>query len=188
MGPPLAYLVISIVVAIVLSLARRQHHESRDGVEIFRYPSVLLKVIAFSTPVYGVGTAFIYSTFRQKPSGVGLLLFVLFFSSLILANSVIYLYLKAFSVEIAGDKFVIGGLRGMRSIPFQSVQEICVVRSFRGGAELILFDGNKKVLLKAGSTIADFDDLLWTIKDKTRNRGVVVRERDGSGKWSESIN
>jgi hypothetical protein len=183
-----SYLVASLIVAGLLRFAGNQRHETREKVDIYRYPSLLLRAIIFFTPVYGVVAMFIYHISPQKPSGPGLLIFVLLFGGLMIANTFSYLYFKHFSIEMSDEAFTIRTLMRVKTVPFSEVRRVLVIHGARSGTALRLAGRSDEKLLKIGSSLEDFDSLVWLVKKNAHKRGIAVRERDRAGKWSESVN
>jgi hypothetical protein len=183
----LSYALVAITVAILLWFAGRQRHDRRDGADLFRYPSMLLTVIGMLTPAYGLMGAFIYSRYPQGPSKMSLLRLAAVFGLFIVGNSLVYLYLRSFSVEITDTLLTVRSFIGIRSVRFADVRTVCCIAGRRGGAELRLLGSGDRQLFKIGSTIQDFDELVTLIRNNSQMRGVRLRECDRSGRWSESV-
>lgn len=189
MNTALTYLAASLTVAIFLIFARRQHHEVHSNSETYRYPSLLLNVIALGTPLYGVFAAFIYTRNPEVPRSAGFVTaLTIVFGTFMLGNTVAYFYFRSFSVDISKSQIVVSSWGRRRAIPWDTVASIRLITGRQGLGEMRLFDQSKGLLLKVGSSIQDYEDLVWSVKDNTRRAGVVVRERDGKGNWSESPN
>ena len=92
-----------------------------------------------------------------------------------------------FYIETTDATLTVGGLFGSRQHSWSEVERISVVYGARGGAYLTVLGRRHKPLLKVGTTIQDFGRLVGTIKHNSKNPGVVIRERDRSGNWSEAI-
>ena len=180
----LTYLMTSVTVGLLLFLAAREHHRSRNGTDTFRYPKALLNALAFLTPVYGVLAAFIYLRDPQVPKGPGFLFaLVVIFGAFIVGNTLAYFYFRAFAIQITGTDIVLTTWKGTRSIPFGDIRTMLIARGRPGVADLTLLDGQNRRLLKAGSSIEGLDDLIFLIKDNTRD--LQVREKGGSGQWTK---
>lgn len=185
----LTYLATSLTLAIVLFLARRQHHEKDEDTEIYRYPSLLVNVIAFGTPMYGAMAAFIYTLDPQTERSIGFIFsLAVVFGAFIIGNTIAYFYFRSFSVEVSSAQLIVSSWGRRKSIRWEEVAIISAVVGFRGGGEMTLFNRDRKLIFKIANSIEDFDDLVWTVKNNTRHHRVLIRERDRYGKWSESIN
>lgn len=172
----LAYLVASVFVTVLLYFSRKQKHETRDGIEVFRYPTLLLTVILLMTPVYGAGATFIYAVSPDKPVGWELVLFSGFFVGLMVLNTFAYLYLRSFVVEVSEQGIRANWFGRSRVVPFGDIRVVQIAHSARGGADLsLLGDGGRK-LLKVGGSIEDFDSLVWLLKRQAAKTGAAVKE------------
>lgn len=189
MRTAIVYLAASVTLAIILSLARRQHHESRSGTAVYRYPSLLVQLVALFTPVYGAAAAFIYSRDPQLPKTTGFIVaLTLVFGTFMVGNTVAYLYFRSFSIEINDSLIIVRSWGRRRQIRYDEIATISIVKGWRGGGEMQLYGPANKRLFKVANSIQDYDDLVWSVKNNTRGASVVVRERDRYGKWSESPN
>jgi hypothetical protein len=182
------YLATSLTLAILLTLARRQHHETGEDAEIYRYPSLLINVIAFGTPMYGAMAAFIYTRDPPDERSTGFIFsLTVVFAAFIIGNTLAYFYFRSFSVEISSAQLAVSRWGRRKLIPWEQVAAITLVTGFRGGGEMTLFDQKGTPIFKIAKSIEDYDDLVWAVKNNSRH-GVPIRERDQYGKWSESIN
>jgi hypothetical protein len=184
----LAYLATSLTLGILLSLARRQHHEISDNSEVYRYPSLLVNVIALATPIYGVMAAFVYMRDPQGRSAGFIFSLTVVFGAFIIGNTLGYFYFRSFKIDVSPSQMVVSSWGRRKYISWEEVAIIGVVVGFRGGGEMTLFNRDRKLIFKIASSIEDFDDLVWAVKNNTRHHRVLIRERDRYGKWSESIN
>lgn len=189
MNTALTYLAVSITLGVLLLFARRQHHEIHEQTQVFRYPSLLVNALALGTPLYGVFAAVIYSRNPEIPRTAGFIAALTFvFGILIVGNTIAYFYFRSFSIEVNKSQLVISNWWRQKAIPWQAIASICLITGRKGLGNMRLFDESKTLLLTIGSSIQDYDDLVWSVKENTRRTGVVVRERDSNGKWSESPN
>jgi hypothetical protein len=185
----LTYLGTSLTLAILLTFAHRQHHESHDNSEVYRYPSLLLKVIALGTPIYGAFAAFIYSRDPQVPRSVGFIAaLTIVFGTFMLGNTVAYFYFRSFSIQISDSLITVRSWGRRRLIRYDEIATVSILEGWRGGGEMRLYNQANMLLFKVANSIQDYDDLVGSVKNNTRRGSVVVRERDRYGKWSESIN
>jgi hypothetical protein len=185
----LAYFAASIALAVILSLARRQHHKSLAGTEVYRYPPLLVKLVAFFTPVYGAAAALIYSRDPQIPKTTGFIVSLLVvFATLMVGNTLAYLYFWSFSVEISDSLLVVRSWGRLRVIQYNEIVAVSILNGWRGGGEMRLYGSSNKLLFKIANSIQDYDDLVWSVKNNIHRDNVVIRERDRYGKWSESSN
>jgi len=189
MNTALTYLAASLTLGILMIFARRQHHEIHDSSETYRYPSLLLNVIALGTPLYGVFAALIYTRDPGVPRSPGFIVaLTIVFGTFMLGNTVAYFYFRSFSIDVSNSQVVVSSWGRRRTIPWESVASIRLITGRQGLGEMRLFDQSQRQLLKVGSSIQDYEDLVWSVKDNTRRAGVVIRERDRKGNWSESPN
>lgn len=189
MNTALTYLATSLTLGILLIFARRQHHEIHDNSEIYRYPSLLLNVVALGTPLYGVFAAIIYTRNPEVPRSAGFIsALTIVFGTFMLGNTVAYFYFWSFSIDINDSRMIVSTWGRRRTIPWDWIASIRLVTGRQGLGEMRLFDQSQKLLLRVGSSIQDYEDLVWSVKNNTRRTGVVIRERDGKGNWSESPN
>jgi hypothetical protein len=180
------FIVVSISLAVLLYFGSKEHHQVREGTEIYRYQSVLIRVIFIGIPGSVLASGFVYSTFPPgEPRGIGLFIFVAIFSSFSLIFIVIYLYSKKFYIEIDDQYLRIGGLWPERKIPFSDIRKIELTQGLRGSRELSIFDVHDQRIIKASNTIQDFDDMEELIESRIRGKGALFRSRDVWGKWTE---
>ena len=183
----LAYLCAAIGVALLLAVGRRESHDSRGGTDVFRYPRVILLALAVTVPVIGALAALVYVSYPpQRPRGAELILFLGFFGIWILGTLYGYLCARSLRVEIDDRGLIVKKLHTKREVLFAEIRVIVIRRSIKGGAQLILHGEADRRLFTVGRTIQDFDSLLWLVRNRASAPGVVVRERDKWGKWSES--
>lgn len=189
MRTAMVYLATSITLAVILTIARRAHHVNIGRREVYRYPPLLVRLVAFFTPVYGAAAAFIYSRDPQLPKTTGFVVaLTVVFGGLLIGNSVAFLYFRSFVIEV-GDSSVLRRSWGrQRLISYDEIAVIVTVKGWGGGGDTRLYDQQNRLRLKITSSIQDYDDLIWSIKNHTRRSNVIVRERDSLGKWSESVN
>ena len=89
----LAYLATSITLGVVLFLARRQHHERNEESEVYRYPSVMVNLLAFLTPIYGAMAAFLYLRDPQTERSIQFIVsLAVVFGAFIIGNTVAYFH------------------------------------------------------------------------------------------------
>lgn len=185
----LTYLATSLTLGILLFLARRQHHEKDQESEVYRYPPLLVSLIAFFTPMYGAMAAFLYMRDPPAERSAGLIFSItVIFGAFIIGNTIAYFYFRSFSISVNSSQLIVSSWGRRKYIAWEEVAIISVVTGFRGGGEMTLFDASKNSIFKIARSIEDFDDLVGSIKDNTRRPGVVIRERDAHGKWSQSKN
>ncbi len=185
----LTYLMVLISLSVLLRLVGNERHESRDDSDEFRYPSVLLWVLLAGPPVCGLMGLFVYSTFPPpRPTGNELYIFVTIFALAIAGSSYAYLYFKKYSILITKEVIVIGGLWRKRTVHFHDIRKVNITEGARGSMQLTLLADRDQTILKVYSTIQDFMGLVELLKMRTRNNGVMLRERDKWGEWSERIN
>jgi hypothetical protein len=185
----LTYVAASLTLGILLVLAGRQRHKIIDGTDVFRYPSALLNVVAIGTPVYGVLAALIY---LRPPPGPRTATFVatlaIVFGAFMIGNTLAYFFFITFHVETNKTSLTVARWGQRKTIQWNKLAIISLIEGRKGGRELKVLNRENRVILKVSSTIEDFDDLVWALKNYTRSMGVLVRERDQTGKWSESAN
>jgi hypothetical protein len=189
MRTAIVYLATSITLAIILTLARRQHHESLSGTDVYRYPPLLVQLVALLTPVYGAAAAFVYSRDPQVPRTTGFIVaLAVVFGAFIVGNTAAYFHFRSFSIEITDSHIAVRSWGRRRLIRYDEIAAISITTGWRGGGEMQLYGQANKLIFKIANSIQDYDDLVWSAKNNARGRGVVVRERDRYGKWSETIN
>jgi hypothetical protein len=150
---------------------------------------LLVNVIAFFTPMYGAMAAFIYTRDPQIERSAGFIFsLAIVFGVFIIGNTIAYFYFRSYSIEVNSAQLIVSSWGHRKFIRWDEVAIISAVVGFRGGREMTLFNKDKKLIFKIAGSIEDFDDLVWTVKNNTRHRRVLIRERDRYGKWAESIN
>jgi hypothetical protein len=189
MNTALTYLATSLTLGILLIFARRQHHGIHHDSEVYRYPSLYLNVIALGTPIYGVFAAIIYTRNPEIPRSAGFITaLTIVFGTFMLGISVAYFYFRSFSIDITDSRIIASSWGRRRTILWDSIASIRLVTGRQGLGEMRLFNQSNKLLLRVGSSIQDYEDLVWSVKVNTRRSGVVIHERDRNGIWSESAN
>ena len=182
----LTYILVSISLSVLFYFGAKEHHQVREGAEVFRTQSVVAWVLLGSAPGMAIAGGFIYSTFPPgEPHGIGLFIFIAIFTSLSIAYIFFYLSAKKYYVEIDDKTIRVGGLRPERVIRFADIRKIELTQGTNNVSALYVFDGNNRRLLKVWSTIQDFMRLVYLIKQRTRGNGVLYRERNKWGKWTE---
>jgi hypothetical protein len=180
----LTYMLTCITLASLLAFSGRQRHEVKDGVDRFGYPSILIWV-AFGGIVFFLLVPFaVYflATPNRNPKQLFILLVIFGVIAALVACG--YLHMKRFFVEVAGDELHVGGLGKTRQVSLRDVQKIVVVEGGKGGKEITVYGRSNAILLKASSTIRDFDELLAMIQQRVPARGVAYEYRDKWGKWT----
>lgn len=181
----LTYLLVSVSLAVLLYFGAKEHHQVREGVEIFRFQSALVWAIFCVAPVWMLCGAFIYSTYPPGlPNGIQLYFLITMFTVPPVGYVLAYLYAKKFYIEIDDRCIRIGGLRQERSIPYGDIRKIVLVQGAKGSMELSLFDARDQRILKASNSLQDFMNLVDLIKEHTRDNEVLIKYRDKWGKWS----
>jgi hypothetical protein len=189
MRTAIVYLATSITLAIILSLSRRQRHESLSRTDVYRYPPLLVQLVALFTPVYGAAAAFIYSRDPQVPKTTGFVIaLAVVFGTFMIGNTVAYFYFRSFSVEITDSHIGVRSWGRRRLIRYDEIAAISILTGWRGGGEMQLYGQANKLLFKIANSIQDYDGLVWSVRNNARGKSVVVRERDRYGKWSETTN
>jgi hypothetical protein len=189
MRTALVYLATSVTLAIILNLARHQHRESLSGTDVYRYPPLLVRLVALFTPIYGAAAAFIYSRDPEVPKTTGFLVaLAVVFGTFMIGNTVAYFYFRSFSIEITDSHIAVRSWGRRRLIRYDEIVAISIFTGWRGGGEMQLYGQANRRLFKIANSIEDYDDLVWSVKNNTRSMSVVIRERDRYGKWSEARN
>jgi hypothetical protein len=179
------YVLVSATLAVILYLAAREHRQKSGETYIFRYPTIWLRVIAFLTPVYSCAALFIYSRDPLVPRSSGFILtLAVLFGGMTVFHALGYFYLKLYEVRVSGGRLYVKIWSREKSISFDQVNQILVVKGGNGVTELTLLDDNGRVLYKVGSTIQDFADLVSLVEEcASARRDVTVRRRDEFGRW-----
>jgi len=178
MGAGITVLFVSVFVALVMLFASREHHVRVAGVDVFRYPTLLIRSIALGTPAYGVMAAIVFSTYKQPMSASEALAFIMVFSVLIVGNTIGFFYLRSVFFEVRSDGVVMGRLGSRIVLSYDAVSAVCVMQGRRGGAEIRLIDTRGKCAIAIPSSIQDFGDLVWQIESVANERGIDVQQRD----------
>jgi len=184
----LTYIMTSMTLGLLLFASGRQGHEERDGADIYRYPSSIVWVI-FGGVVFCLLVPFVvyfFATPDRHPSQ--LCIPVAVFGSLAGLFAWGYLYYRKFYIVISGDAVCVGGLSGTREATLTDVTRFALIEGGKGGRELSVYDGRGALILKASSTIQDFDDLVAVIRRRIRGHKVLYEYRDKWGKWTRQDN
>jgi hypothetical protein len=157
----LTYLMTSLTVGILIIIARRQDHESLDGVDVYAYPVVLTRAIAVLSPLMGLGGVFVWLHGSTRPSETVSVVIIVLFGGGVLAGLMAYWYFSSFRVEVTERTLTVRSCVRTRSVDFKDVVDTNLIdgRSTRGGnLQLVVYlnDGGK---LRFYDTLTDFDDL-----------------------------
>ena len=166
----LSYALASITVTLLLGLASRQRHETRDNIDIYLYPSALLWALAALTPVPGVLGLFLYSTWTpsRKPTGFSLIALIAVAVGAMILFLCVYLYGRRYRVELSDRALTIKTWVSSRSIPLNAIVDVNVIdgrTSSGGNQQLVIYLGNNEKLRLPG-TLTDFDDLAATLQSR----------------------
>jgi len=181
----LAYVVVSIALALLLGRAAREGPRSGDSDTDYRYPLVIVRAVAACIPLIAVLTALTCSTYPTgRPRGLEWAPIVGFVGPWMLLNVYGYFYARSFRVELSQEAVTVTYLRTRKRVAFDSVRSMHIYRGANGGAQMMLLGERNRKLLSIGSGVRDFDSLLWLVSEAMRQRGVGIRERNKWGRWS----
>ena len=157
----LSYLMTSITVGLLLMIARRQPHESQNGVDVYRYPAALTRALAVLSPAVALMGVFVWHYGSTKPTGTVSAVIVLVFGGITAGGLIGYWYFSSLRIEVTDRTLAVRTCWRTRIIDFKDVIDTDLIdgRSARGGnLQLVVYlkDGGK---LRFYDTLTDFDDL-----------------------------
>ncbi|WP_147492884.1 hypothetical protein [Burkholderia pseudomallei] len=177
MNTAIVYILTSLTLAIILMIARGKggRHETPDE---FRYQPALLKVLLVCSFIPTAAVIFIYAVAKPKPSGTGLVLFMicgLIGTALFLYA---YRYLKSFVVTVNNKGVTISSVKGKKLIAFDDVKRAIYLSPSGRGGVLCLYDDRSRKLVEFSESLSGIDDLARLVELKSKQYGVSFEARE----------
>jgi hypothetical protein len=180
----LIYLGTVAVVGMLLLIASRQHHESQQDAEVYRFPTILIRALQVGTfvPIFlGIG---IYDSFIFRPGMVEIATLGFVFGSMTLIILASAILAARFRLVIRHEYMIVYDDFKERRASFSDVRRIVISRPWRGRGRLELFGDADRRLCKLDGGIQDFDDMVDTVESRCPSH-IPIREQDTDGRWSE---
>ena len=164
----LAYLMTSLTVGLLVMIARGQRHETRDGVDVYRYPVALTRAIAILSPLIGLMGVFVWQHGPTRPTETLSVVIIIVFGGGMLAFLLAYWYFSSLRIEVTEQSLIVRTCLDTRVFDFKDIVDTNEIdgRSVRGGnLQLVVYlrDGRK---LRFYDTLRDFDDLSELVSDR----------------------
>jgi hypothetical protein len=178
----ITYALTVFTVSGLLWFARRQHRTKREIGELFAYPSVYRYFAAFMILFFlAAGFYATHGGAAKRPAEFESTISWLMAGGFCgLAMWALLLFTR-YSISIVGTTVRINGILTERSFDLREVREAVVLEGYRGARDLLVSDASGQILMKVGSTIQDFDDLIDVLRRGLAEYGVAVRRRDMMG-------
>ena len=194
----MTYLLTSLTLAMLLPilLAGRGHEQIGDAA-IYRYPKRMCRFFLYIIPVYGTILVLSYTKMtpveRMANSSIASLCAMTF---LFVALPVLaYFYFDRYRVVISNQAVIISTIFGRKSIPRESVAQMVMLTG--NTTDLLLLDGNNKVVARFGGSLQDFQSFLDALERYAGSTQVAIyrgatgkgwekRINDGNGRWEAS--
>jgi hypothetical protein len=172
------------VVAAVLLLARRSHHQSAAGVETFRYPAVFSWCALGGAILLGLAAAKLFPVIQAAAPTAPLpwmrilcylVPWYMWLIAAMCAGGAIFLALHR--IEVGTGIITVYGIRSLESIDPHTVRRFVEYR-YRG---LALYGESRRPVLRISWLIQDYDDLLDLIRKAMPREGIDYEVRGRFG-------
>lgn len=169
-----AYILSTIVLALILKYASKEKHETSEAVDIFRYPKIGQFVILCGIPVWIISILVARLTARpgiDTPAmmNIGTAVFAL----IIIGNAIFYLYVKRFYFAVSVGEIGWGAFK-TKTLQFCDMRKIELRQMEKGRVWLTFYglDGHK--VLTVSKELADFDELVALVRRYGKQAGVEI--------------
>lgn len=181
----LSCLMTSITVGLLLLIPSRQCHESRDGVDVYRYPAALTRALAVLSPIIGFMGIFVWHYGSTKPTGTVSAMIVIVFGGITVGGLIAYWYFSSLRIEVTDQTLTVRTCFRTRSIDFKDVIDTNIVdgRTAHAGDLQLVVHLNNGSKLRFTDKLTDFDDLASNVN--SRMTGPANGQQDSVAKLKD---
>jgi hypothetical protein len=173
-----------LVLTVLLGIASRQHHESADNVDVYRFPPILIAVLRVGVAVPALLGLGIYVSFGRPLEVYEIAFFVFFFGSLTLIVVAQLWVVSRYTLEVRDDRLTVNDWRGQRLTSIDKIRKVAIARPWRGRGYMDVFSATGERLEHIDAGLQDFDEIADSVLNRCAS-GTVVREKAPGEKWIE---
>jgi hypothetical protein len=173
-----------MVLSVLLAIASRQHHESTDDADLYRFPPILINTLRFGVCVQPLLALVIYKSFGRHLEMYEIAVLVFIYCSWTLIVAAQLWVVSRYTLELRVGSLTVNDWRGRRVTPIDDIRKVSVARPWRGRGYIDVFDGSGKRRERIDAGLQDFDEVADFILNQC-TRGTVVREKVPGESWSQ---
>ncbi|MBI3479204.1 MAG: hypothetical protein HY016_02445 [Nitrosomonadales bacterium] len=169
-----AYIVSTIVLALLYWYGSKEPHQSSDSADIFRYPKVMRYIIMLGVPVWII--SILVGRLTARPGidtpmmmNIGTAVFAL----IIIGNAIIAIYYNRFYLTVTASSIEWGGFK-IKSIPFSDMLKIEIRKMEKGRTWLTFYGLDGRKTLKVTNDLQDFEYLVALVRRYGKQAGVEI--------------
>ena len=178
------YFGVVLALSVLLSIASRQHHESTDDAEIYRFPPILINALRFAVCVQPLLAFAIYKSFGRPLEMYEIAVLVVVYASWTLIVAAQLWVVSRYKLELRVGSLTVDDWRGQRVTRFDEIRKVSIARAWRGRGYIDVFDGSGQRRERIDAGLQDFEEVAAFIVNQCA-RGTLIREKAPGEKWGQ---
>jgi hypothetical protein len=172
-----AYIVATIVLALLMKYGSREPHQKSDNEDFFRYPKTVRYMVMFGVVVW-LGAILFIRLATPKPSDTPMIMNIetTMLAIMLIGHAIIAVYCNRFYLAVTSDGIRWGGFK-IRSLLFSEMNEIEVYNRDKGRKWLTFYGPDDLNLLRVTNYLQEFEDLVDLVRENGRKVGVGFEEK-----------
>jgi len=175
---------VVLVMSVLLVMASRQHHESTEDADLYRYPPILINTLRVGVCVQPLLALVIYKSFGRELEVYEIVVLAFIYGSWTLIVAAQFWVVSRYTLELRVGSLTVNDWRGQRVMRIDDIRKISIARPWRGRGYIDLFDDSGKRRERVDGGVQDFNEAADFILNQCA-RGTVVRERTPGENWSQ---
>ena len=178
------YLGVVLVLSVLLAIASRQHHESTEDTDLYKFPPILINALRFVVCITPLLAVAIYKSFGRHLEIYEVAVLVLIYGAWTLIVAAQLWIMSRYTLELRIGSLTVSDWRGRRVTRVDDICKVSIARPWRGRGYIDVFDGSGKRRERIDGGLQDFEEVADFILNQCK-RGTVVREKMPGERWSQ---